>query len=62
MLSKYEGMKSNNSGVSKAPSPPKSKIVSQAQPPISAKKTTQRSDSKNSKIHHQSFERDGDSE
>lgn len=55
-------MKSNNSGVSKAPSPPKSKIVSQAQPPISAKKPTQRSDSKNSKAHHQSFERDGESE
>jgi hypothetical protein len=55
-------MKSSSIAVSKGPSPPKSKVVSQAQPPISAKKPGQRSDSKNSKAHQQSFERDGDSE
>lgn len=53
-------MKSSSITISKAPSPPKSKIISQAQPPISAKKTG-RSDSKNSKAHQQSFERDADS-
>ena len=60
MLSKYEGLKANNSNVSKGVSPPKG-TKQPPQPPVSGKKPSQRSDSKNSKIHQQSFDKDAES-
>jgi hypothetical protein len=60
LLSKYEGMKANSSILSKGVSPPKNNNKQiPPQPPISAKKPATRSDSKSSKAHQQSFERDG---
>lgn len=59
LLAKYEGMKSNASTLSKGVSPPKSKQIPQIpQPPSAKKSSVPRSDSKNSKSHIQSFDRD----
>jgi hypothetical protein len=52
-------MKSNASTLSKGVSPPKSKQIPQIpQPPSAKKSSVPRSDSKNSKSHIQSFDRD----
>lgn len=58
LLSKYEGSKNLSSTLNKGVSPPKSKQMQQ--PPlaqtISAKKPSQRSESRNSKTMQQSFD------